>query len=281
MAASLRVGSPDPRLYPCPVDSPGDPPRAAEPTRRGTPPWPRVTGGPGVPRSPGLPARARRPARALRAGGDRVPLELPLGTGWVPRSRRVLRPLRLSHHDAARPRVPTGAGPSHWWRSGAGGRGVCSQHCCSSSSSWPGTPTATSSRGNATGIRADGIASLFYVANWRFILDEQSYFTLFSAASPLRHMWSLAIEEQFYIVWPLVVLGVLRIARGSTTVLARGVRRSGPSCSVVAHGHPYRVGDPSRAVLRHGHACPHAADRRAAGDRTAGVDSRRVPMRTA
>ena len=58
---------------------------------------------------------------------------------------------------------------------------------------------------NRAAVRGDGIASLFYVANWRFIVDKQGYFELFSAASPLRHMWTLAIEEQFYLVWPLVV----------------------------------------------------------------------------
>jgi len=72
---------------------------------------------------------------------------------------------------------------------------------------------------NRTSIRNDGLASLFYVANWRFILDKQSYFTLFLAASPLRHMWTLAIEEQFYLIWPLVAFACLRIGRGSTRVL--------------------------------------------------------------
>ena len=74
------------------------------------------------------------------------------------------------------------------------------------------------------GIRGDALATLGYAANWRFAVQARSYFAETAAMSPLNHMWSLAIEEQFYIVWPLV-LGVLcrrsrRLLVGAMVALA-------------------------------------------------------------
>jgi peptidoglycan/LPS O-acetylase OafA/YrhL len=97
-------------------------------------------------------------------------------------------------------------------------------------------------------LRYDSLASLFYVANWRFIVSGQSYFDLFSTPSPLRHLWSLAIEEQFYLVWPVVVLGCLRWRRGRTTALAV-VATVGAAASVIAMHSLYDPQDPSRAYF--------------------------------
>jgi peptidoglycan/LPS O-acetylase OafA/YrhL len=62
-------------------------------------------------------------------------------------------------------------------------------------------------------IRGDAIATIAYVANWRPVFVGQSYFDQFSLPSPLRHTWSLAIEEQYYLIWPLLLLAILRLRR--------------------------------------------------------------------
>jgi peptidoglycan/LPS O-acetylase OafA/YrhL len=61
-------------------------------------------------------------------------------------------------------------------------------------------------------VGLDVVASALYVANWRFGLDAVDYFAA-GAPSPVLHFWSLAVEEQFYLVWPWLLLLVTRGAR--------------------------------------------------------------------
>ena len=76
-------------------------------------------------------------------------------------------------------------------------------------------------------LRGDALSTLAYVSNWWFIDSGQSYFAQFVEPSPLRHTWSLAIEEQFYIVFPLLLVALLGRARlrlaGLRVILLAGV----------------------------------------------------------
>lgn len=63
-------------------------------------------------------------------------------------------------------------------------------------------------------FRGVAISSALFVSNWWVILQDFSYFDRFGPTSPLGHLWSLGIEEQFYIVWPwLLLLGLKFVPR--------------------------------------------------------------------
>jgi peptidoglycan/LPS O-acetylase OafA/YrhL len=100
--------------------------------------------------------------------------------------------------------------------------------------------------GDRGAIRADALASLFYVQNWHLVWTGVSYFTSFAAPSPLLHLWSLAIEEQFYLVWPVALLLLVRAARGRRWPLFV-VMGTATALSVLLMALVYHPGvDPSR-----------------------------------
>jgi peptidoglycan/LPS O-acetylase OafA/YrhL len=69
-------------------------------------------------------------------------------------------------------------------------------------------------RSELPGFRGDVGASALYVSNWWYIAEHASYYARFAPPAPLDHLWSLAVEEQFYLVWPwLVLFGVLVFGR--------------------------------------------------------------------
>jgi peptidoglycan/LPS O-acetylase OafA/YrhL len=108
---------------------------------------------------------------------------------------------------------------------------------------------AWSSPFDRTQLRWDILSSLAYATNWRFIAAENSYFGEFAAPSPVLHLWSLAIEEQFYLVWPLVMLGALmllgRRSGGTRAIVALLVAATATSAILLAQ--TYDPIDPSAA----------------------------------
>ena len=62
-------------------------------------------------------------------------------------------------------------------------------------------------------LRPDALAALAYVTNWHLIAGDQSYFETIGRPSLFMHLWSLAIEEQFYLLWPLALAALLAAGR--------------------------------------------------------------------
>jgi peptidoglycan/LPS O-acetylase OafA/YrhL len=99
-------------------------------------------------------------------------------------------------------------------------------------------------------VRGDIVASFGYVTNWWFIVRHQSYFQATGRPSPLQHLWSLAVEEQFYLVWPALV-GLL-VAGSATTRRLKLV-------AAVAFGGAI-LSTAWMAILAESHNVPYGAD---------------------
>ena len=170
------------------------------------------------------PRRERPPARSagfrtdiqgLRAVAVAARRALPLrgrpvvGGGYVGR-RRLLRDLRLPHHrpPAAARSDRTGRVSAARASTPAGSGGCCRRPCVVIAATvvvarlW-GPAAADSSR-----TARDGLFAAFYAMNYRLAGQGVDYQQANAAPSPLQHFWSLAVEEQFYLVWPLLVLVV-------------------------------------------------------------------------
>ncbi|CAN5626086.1 acyltransferase family protein [soil metagenome] len=70
------------------------------------------------------------------------------------------------------------------------------------------------------GVVGDGVSALGWVTNWRFILSDRVYADAFADPSPFQHFWSLAVEEQFYLVMPVLAAAMLAVKRGRRWPLA-------------------------------------------------------------
>ncbi|MUL85727.1 MULTISPECIES: acyltransferase family protein [unclassified Mycolicibacterium] len=72
-----------------------------------------------------------------------------------------------------------------------------------------------------TSLREDAVGAFFWMANWVFVAADTDYFSQGGTPSPLQHTWSLAVEEQYYLIWPLLVLAAALLARRRSTGAVR------------------------------------------------------------
>ncbi len=106
-----------------------------------------------------------------------------------------------------------------------------------------------------TGLRADALSAFTYSTNWYLILAQKSYFEMVGRPSLLRHLWSLAVEEQFYLLWPLLFTSLLVRLKAQLAML---VLMAGAGASTLWMGTLFQPDtDPSRVY--------YGTDTRAAG----------------
>ena len=102
-------------------------------------------------------------------------------------------------------------------------------------------------------LRADVVAALGYATNWWQIFQHQSYVAAQGRPPLLRHLWSLAVEEQFYLVWPLILVAMFRIWKGRRLpmliAVGVGIALSFVTMLVLSFPHDYAVADPSRVYF--------------------------------
>src|ERR671921_314566 len=105
-------------------------------------------------------------------------------------------------------------------------------------------------RSQLTSLRGDVLAAVAYVSNWWNIVREASYFARFGPPPPLDHLWSLAVEEQFYRIWPWLLWLGLRYVPGRYRMAGLTLAGAALSAAALAMGWPSRELRADRIKLR-------------------------------
>ncbi len=103
-------------------------------------------------------------------------------------------------------------------------------------------------RSSLAKLRDELVWAVLYASNWFQIIDDQSYFEAQGRPPLLRHLWSLAVEEQFYVVWPLIMVIILRLFRERLPAIGL-VFASGAVLASIWMAVLYDAADPNRVYL--------------------------------
>lgn len=104
---------------------------------------------------------------------------------------------------------------------------------------------------NAANQQRDLPGALFYVTNWIYVFNDQSYFEAIGRPPMLEHLWSLAVEEQFYLIWPWVFLLAWKLGRSTRVRLFAliGALASTAAMIAISAVNGYPANDPSRVYF--------------------------------
>ena len=169
-----------------------------------------------APRDPGA-ARRRRAARR------RPPPVARRAARRLRRRRRLLRHLRLPHHLATCCARSTAPAASRCGRSGSAARAASCRPRCSCSLCCALATLVLVPQVYWEQFLAEIRASTAYVQNWQLASSAVDYFAAEDGPSPVRHFWSLSVEEQFYLCWPVLLLAAARGGRRTLAALVVAV----------------------------------------------------------